>query len=564
MINSCLFLLIIKVLHWSKLAEMYYNLSEYDIVADIFCDKLNSNETLLKAIELEARRDYVAASQHYADVINKTNNMNVKQIEEDFAYQSYYNCLMYMGLWEELESQVDKQIDGNYDGLWDDEWSFEHLVPHYIRTELRTILNSQMQNVRSTNTQVKYIENMEGWLRHPERGEYIKQNFAEELMMLQVTNNNYLEARVYSEKHFMRFLAEWSNLNVLSDKVRASKILNIRNVAEIHNYCDLLRSDNMNSSILFKLSERWQNSQIDLSDSLATWDSLIAYRQFINRAAYDAVNDVSSVSSDRRLVFCESLFDMQFGLVEAAIHQNNLSFAGKIIQQLKWSVDPDPSKRDKLSAYVGIGQSKLSLQNSRSKERASEVSLALALNSWEEISSTIETHKQVLRYHPELFHKALHHMADVADYVLELWPRHCNNNNAAQLIHSRTPFSKSPEAEIEKRLFEHSVEFLVRSIDLTVDDENGGPVDCHFDLGNAHYNLAMLYQQKIGNEKVAATEQDRVQFEMEIVRNVLRGMQMDSLEARINFPTILQLPHINNQDIAVIFKTEVSLLNKLI
>lgn len=48
----------------------------------------------------------------------------------------------------------------------------------------------------------------------------------------------------------------------------------------------------------------------------------ISFRQIVSKAAYDVVSDVTSVSSDGRLRFCESLFVMQFSLTEAALFTN--------------------------------------------------------------------------------------------------------------------------------------------------------------------------------------------------------------------------------------------------
>lgn len=548
----------VSQLLWTKLASMYYNLSEHDIVADIFNDKLKSNEKLLEAIEMEASCNYASALDLYRHVINKTNDLQIHEREADFAYQSYYNCLMHLGQWELLEEQVEQQLEGNYETLWDDDWYLEHLLPHYVRCELRGILNNQCDFVRHTETQVKYIQNMEGWLRHTDRGEHIKQNFAEELMMLQLANGSYLEARVYSEKHFTRFLSEWSNLNVLSENVRSNKILNIRNVAEIHNYCNWLCASNVDSSIFENLTGRWNSTHIHPFDSISMWDTLISYRRFVNKVANEIEYDTASpMSNEPRARIPDNIFDMQFEFIEACLQQNNLHFAHKIINQFKKYVELHECNR--LSAYIGICESKLNLQTSRHSKNAPEQSLQQVLDAWDEIVRTINGFEGIFRNHPGLSSKTSHHMAMVADQVLEFLPKLAVTRDINDAIISRT--APSTSAVLERRLFEYSVKYLKEAIAQAGESDFTAisPHSSYSNLGNACFNLAMFFQQKISNNLIASNEFEVFDIEMDIITYVLQGMQNESPECHINFPSILQLPHINSPDGRKRFNDEVIL-----
>lgn len=251
---------------WAKLANMYYNLSEYDVTSSIFSAKIEPDPLLSTAIESESNGDYQKALKLYTELINKSTATDVEhdvnKCAIDFSYQSLFNCYEVMGRWEDLEENVIGQITDdddsqriNFEQLWTDEWNAKYLLPHYIRSEVWTLIYSGAAKSQA------FLANIEQWLRHSTRADVIKRHFGEELTLLHVANKDYLQAKVFSNQYFEGFLNEWNVTSVLSDKMRNNKLMNTRRVAEMHRNADLL-SRTIDDSVIADLTDRWQHTQV--------------------------------------------------------------------------------------------------------------------------------------------------------------------------------------------------------------------------------------------------------------------------------------------------------------
>lgn len=403
-----------QTLHWLKLANMYYHLSEYDIVAGIFADKLPSDRRLAKAIEFESCGNLPKAHELYAEIIDTPSLEDTTRppIESDFAYQSYYNCFVKMGRWRDLKYRIDDQIIVDPEELWTEDWNKENLLPLYIRSELRMILNSSMKDRI-------FFDNIQAWIRNPERIEHIISNFSEELMMLFIANKNYQEARVFSEKYFIRFLADWRNISILSDKVRNGKILDIRKVAEIQKYTQLLTDSNINRYVMNEFVNRWYNTQMEITDSVTMWDSLISYRRFICALTASAIDPNDTESSLLAKKLTESVFDMYFKLLDIALKQNNLELSNTIMSQTKRHIRNDLV--DKRSAQWNIANCKflqLKGQNLLPIE-----SVEMILTAWDHINDTIVKYNNILEINPDIYISALERIPEISENLFDLLPK---------------------------------------------------------------------------------------------------------------------------------------------
>lgn len=306
--------------HWLKLSSLYRDLSEHDVVAGIFADKLSlGDDKMTRAISLEMNNDLVSAKLMYADIIHRAN-----ALEKDFAYESYYKLYEIMGDWSALSEQCHQQIE-SHEELWDD-WNFEFLMPHVMRAELQLILANEPH--RSD-----FLKSLEAWIRNPRRSEQLSFHFGEELMMLHVANQQYIHARIYAEKHFTTFLSEWRNLTVLSGKVRSNKLLATRTVAEMFRYTDLLlHTENVSVSDVTLLHRRWSSAQPQLTDSTQLWNAILSYRghvcEMITTAGDQAVEAVN-------LRGC--LIGSQYRLLDVVLHQRNIPLSNRIIHRLQGS-----------------------------------------------------------------------------------------------------------------------------------------------------------------------------------------------------------------------------------
>lgn len=324
---------------WAQLAELYYNLSEYDVTASIFLNQIKTDQLLSTAIECESNRDYLNALISYTGFVNKSTDAAQMELFDNhvndhcfkFSFNSIFNCFEVMGRWEDLERSVIDQLKDedddaiNFEQLWTDGWNVKYLLPHYIRSEIRTLIYTE-----ETNSTSKFIANIQGWLRNSDRAQIIKKHFGEQLMILHIASKDYRQAKVFSDRYFENFLDEWSTMSILSDKIRMNQLMNMRRVAEMHVYADILCAK-IEDSVIAELCDRFRQTFINKADNTATWESLISYRIFITEHALDKF----SSKTDPILVrLIESMFDMQFKLNEIAIEQHNIELSDSVLGRL--------------------------------------------------------------------------------------------------------------------------------------------------------------------------------------------------------------------------------------
>lgn len=327
---------------WAEMANIYYNLSEYDVASSIFAEKLDSDQHQRMAIEYESNGDYTHALHSYIQSIEERSEEladdSWEKLAQNFSYQSLFNCYEEMARWEDLEDKVNGQLRNdtnsqtNYEELWTDEWNTKYLLHYYVRSAVRTLI----YNGPHAQTIREFLANIDHWLHHSTRAEFIKKNFGEQLMMLHVANRDYLEAKVFSNQYFESFLNEWSAMSVLSEKMRNKKLLNIRLVAEIHKYADLLDKTvdddvGIDECVIATLADRWQQTQMNRTDSSQLWEALISYRIFVTEQALDKFPSKNAPIVGRLV---ESMFDMQFKLNEIAVQQQNTELSNTVLCRL--------------------------------------------------------------------------------------------------------------------------------------------------------------------------------------------------------------------------------------
>lgn len=165
--------------HWLKLTDLYHSLSEFEIISGIFTEKLLLSPELNDAIELEANSSCLEAMTIYSKLVQQK---AMGDQERDFYYQSYFHCLAQLGDWEEVTTQIQKQEE-NYESLWNDQFNVDVLLPNLIHGELRQIL--------AGNGEREFLDVLAGWLRSPEKSEYLRLNFGEDLTMLYIIENEF-------------------------------------------------------------------------------------------------------------------------------------------------------------------------------------------------------------------------------------------------------------------------------------------------------------------------------------------------------------------------------------
>lgn len=383
---------------WLKLSKLYRYLTEDDIVAGIFSEKLNVDEKITRAIELEQNNDYMNARQIYLEVILRQNALEV-----DFGYEGFYKCFEYLSDWSSLSTSLQGQYE-SYDELWKDEWNMENILPMVIKSELRMILDGNTENRQ------EFLDELKEWLLMADRGDHIKINFGEELMMFHIANSDYLSARVHSEQHITAFISDWCTLNSMSQKIRSKKLLNVRNVAEIHKYSELLTNAATESGEVDLFCQLWKHSRPQPFDSIILWDSMTTYRRFVGEILKYSITDEILKQS-----IATTISDLMFKLLDLSLIQNNFKLSDVVFDKLSHY---EHQTTDPLSLDWHLSRSKQyllkAIQNPSSQNK-----LELYCNAWIHLEENVMENALITR-HTERHINALRSASDISIGIAEL------------------------------------------------------------------------------------------------------------------------------------------------
>lgn len=430
-----------KKRHWLKLANMYYWLSEYDVVASIFSEKISSGKEFLAPTVAESNGNYSLALRLYTKVIEQENH---SQKEIDFAYESAFKCYEMMGRWEDVETFVNAQIDSTED-LWSNSWNQQHLLPHYMRSMLRMSLAGSA----SAN---QFIRNIEEWLRNEKRSATMQRDFAEELMMIYIANEDYKLAKVYSDQYLESFLADWSNMNILSEKVRVQKLFKIRGVAEVQGYADMLMSTDKNHN-LNHFTKHWNNTKMNKTDSTQIWESLVGYRTFV---AETEMRCNQTVPFEIKNSLIETVCDLYSKLDDLALQQNNIELANTTIGRWEKFIRNNSRGQNLTMTKFGtaLDLSKARIEYLKSSQNSHTVTNIL--EHWSKLKAVQAEHDEFLAENPDLEIKIITQIGEFTEKLYEFLTHTPLPRHLEALVMELVPSQQSRKFRARLRLIKPS------------------------------------------------------------------------------------------------------------
>uniref|UniRef100_A0A182U745 non-specific serine/threonine protein kinase n=1 Tax=Anopheles melas TaxID=34690 RepID=A0A182U745_9DIPT len=542
--------------HWLQLSTLYHALHEHSVMVGIFGEKLDSDPQLREAIELEALGRYGQAHRAYCELVMRVSRARVD--ERNFCYKSAFNCLLQLGQWDVLLDEIGNQVT-NHEELWCDEWNQENLLPHYVHGNALLVLAGD-EGGR------EFYRLLEQWLHMPQRERYIRQEFGEQLTALYLSAQDMVRARLFGEQTKRQFLDEWHCSGVLSELVRTECLLSVRKVIELVAYSELLeRSTKELEQAAGGLIVSWNNAQPAVTDSLLTWDTLLAYRRFLleqletkctreeEREKSDSLTNVTQLS--------KLLFELELNLLDVAFEQDNVKFAGKIIARLR-----------AFEACLREPQVDQVLRRKIARIRYDRVRVVEA-SAANLTPALLRGFKQLVKLNSQLV--PLEHEAGIRGVKQRAWTEFFHHSEtvrtmlktSSDIIEQKdssmlvelmqTAMNTSSKHLTEEplsmgdRLRKFSMQCLQCGIDVLLDEgpsssreRSSSANDSSMEqLADAHLRLARYCYDELDPARTAAEE---LPVERLLLTSLLPAMKYGSREARHLFPVLLQLRNLQN------------------
>ncbi|XP_052901969.1 DNA-dependent protein kinase catalytic subunit-like [Anopheles moucheti] len=540
--------------HWLQLSNLYHAMHEHSVTVGIFGEKLDTDPQLREAIELEALGRYNAAYRAYCKLLMRVSEARVE--ERNFCYKSTFNCLLQLGQWDGLLEQIGNQVT-NLEELWSDEWNLENLMPNYVQGNVARVLAG---NAAAR----EFYQTLQQWLHIPDRAKHMRQQFGEQLTALYISGQEMVRARMFADRTQRQFLDEWHCAGVLPSLVRTDCLLGVRKVIELVAYSELLEHSNDKlEQALDGLTISWRKAHPALTDSLVTWDTIVAYRKFLLRKLESKCSGQENISGNVSKLY-SLVYELELQLVDVAFEQNNIKYAQKLITSLR-------------AAESSAGLRKPAMEQALRRKIAHirhdsilqvETNSILAQPLLRELKKLVKVQKQLTSLENDTDRKRVSRTAWTELYRLADTIRTANNSsddgiapehasiiqNVIQTVMKLPDDAVSSERlTLSERLRRFSIHCLQHGIDvLAPDSTHRNSNDAALlELAEAHLRLARYCYEELKPERNGSEE---LPVERLLVTSLLPAIKYGSREARHLFPVLLQLRNLQNNTLCKEFQ----------
>ncbi|XP_030758783.1 DNA-dependent protein kinase catalytic subunit-like [Sitophilus oryzae] len=323
-----------ETVHWIKLAELYKELQEWDLIKTIFIEKTNCKEEVQKALLLESEKKWRNAQESYSKLLQTDPSPD----RQDFYFESCFKCLAHLGEWDKFSREIQSVIpEGNqdtWDVLWGRDWYQQKVLPWYITSQIKTALYTETSST-------EFLTNINKSLANPEQSDYLKSKFAEELCILWIKQKDTDQAIQYQKSGLNNFLNDWQLLNPMFGTLRYNKILDLRSLVEIGRFLDVESklADENGEENLNSLINYWRSTQGEYLPSIILSEAKLLYRRLFIEFLSNSVARLQSEEAEQSLKETKIFLDVAF--MNVAIEEENYYMTRKYARLYTPDDSPD-------------------------------------------------------------------------------------------------------------------------------------------------------------------------------------------------------------------------------
>ncbi|XP_035175280.1 DNA-dependent protein kinase catalytic subunit [Oxyura jamaicensis] len=344
------------VIRWIELAKLYRSLGDYDVLRGIFSGKIGTKEITRKALLAEARSDYAEAAKHYDEALSKEDweDGEPTEAEKDFWELASLECYDHLTEWKSLEYCATINIDSSkppdLSKTWNDPFYQETYLPYIIRSKLKLLLNGE-----NDQTLLTFIDEA---MKTEQKKAVIEMYYSQELSLLYILQDDYDRAKYYISNGMQIFMQSYSSIDTLLYQSRMTKLQSVQALTEIQDFINFMtkRSNLASRASLKRLLRTWTSRYPDAKmDPMNIWDDIITNRCFFldklqEKLLSDQANDSMEVDEECGLgdpmevdqqgedipsMIRSCKFNMKMKMIESARKQNSFSVARKLLKDLR-------------------------------------------------------------------------------------------------------------------------------------------------------------------------------------------------------------------------------------
>uniref|UniRef100_A0A8U8BLG7 DNA-dependent protein kinase catalytic subunit n=1 Tax=Geospiza parvula TaxID=87175 RepID=A0A8U8BLG7_GEOPR len=550
------------VIRWIELAKLYRSLGDYDALRGIFSGKIGTKEITQKALLAEARNDYAEAAQYYDKALSQEDWQDGEptEAEKDFWELASLECYDHLTMWKSLEYCATVNIDSgkppDLSKTWNDPFFQETYLPYIIRSKLKLLLSGE-----NDQTLLTFIDEA---MKTEQKKAIIEMHYSQELSLLYILQDDFDRAKYYISNGMQIFMQSYSSIDSLLYQSRMTKLQSVQALTEIQDFINFMtkRSNLASEASLKRLLRTWTSRYPDAKmDPMNIWDDIITNRCFFldklqEKLPSDQANDSMEVDGeysagdqmevDQQGENIHSLiksckFNMKMKMIESARKQVNIlsDMAKKLLKDLR----KEARWREEWLlrwnyAYCRFTQS--SSRNLSCPERLLSVLKTISLLE-DTKSDYLSKNITAFRNQNLLLGTTYHIMAN----ALSQDPRcleQIEKEKAGKISLISGESLENPKkvlAGLNKKAFQ-CFSCAVRKSEEEVQSSSVDHVDM-VGVVDAYLTLISFCDQYLRREEEEINTVDRQQFPAIVVEKMIKALKLNSREARLRFPRLLQI-----------------------
>ncbi|KAG8442079.1 hypothetical protein GDO86_011029, partial [Hymenochirus boettgeri] len=543
------------LVRWIELAKLYRSVGEYDVLRGIFSGKIGTKKITQHALNAEARSDYAKAAKLYDEALSQSfSDGESSDTEKDFWELASLDCYNHLTEWKSLEYcsivNIDSSKPPDLNKMWNDPFYQETYLPYLIRSKIKLLLNGQCDQCLLT-----FIDEA---MKVEQRKALIETFYSQELSLLYILQDDFDRAKYYINNGIQIFMQVYSSIDSLLYQSRMTKLQSVQALTETQDFISFISNiGNLSSlSALKKLLHNWMGRYPDSKmDPMNIWDDIISNRCFFLDKIKDKLppHEMSeSIEIDDLNIFsteddrCEdvislikhSKFAMKMKMADSARKQKNFSVAMKILKELHRE---SKSNEDWLVKWV---HSYCQYSHSRSKALSCPEQILTVLKTISLLDDVkteyLNKDTQACRYQNLLLGTTYRIMAD----ALSKEPSCLDQIDETKAI--RVIELSESKNEVVGGLYRKSLLHLMDSVKKATEEEQSHSID-RIDIRGivkAYMSLVDFCDSQLRKTEVNSAVMDQTFYQKlpEImVEKMIKALKLNSEEARMKFPRLLQI-----------------------
>ncbi|XP_027494416.1 DNA-dependent protein kinase catalytic subunit isoform X2 [Corapipo altera] len=551
------------VIRWIELAKLYRSLGDYDVLRGIFSGKIGTKEITQKALLAEARSDYAEAARCYDEALSKEDWQDGEPVEaeKDFWELASLECYDHLTDWKALEYCATVNIDSgkppDLSKTWNDPFFQETYLPYIIRSKLKLLLSGE-----NDQTLLTFIDEA---MKTEQKKAILEMHHSQELSLLYILQDDFDRAKYYISNGMQIFMQSYSSIDSLLYQSRMTKLQSVQALTEIQDFINFMtkRSNLASEASLKRLLRIWTSRYPDAKmDPMNIWDDIITNRCFFldklqeklpSYQANDSMEvdeeysagdqmEVDQQGEDIYSMIKSCKFNMKMKMIESARKQNSFAVATKLLKDLRKEAK---TREDWLVRwnYTYCRFMHSSSRNLSSPERVLSVLKTISLLE-DTKSDYLSKNIRALRNQNLLLGTTYHIMAN----ALIQNPRcleQIEEEKAEKISLISGESLENPEkvlAGLNKKAFQ-CFSYAVRKSEEELQSHSMEHVDV-VGVIDAYMTLIGFCDQYLRREEEGSLESNTVdlqQFPAIMVEKMIKALKLDSREARLRFPRLLQI-----------------------